>query len=78
MRKRKQGRKLSRSKDQRRALLRSLARELLLRKKIQTTEAKAKEVARFAQKGHTVRARVIKLGRRKSDAAPMAIVELLS
>ena len=50
MRKRKKGRKLSRKKGQRKALLRSLARELFLREKIKTTEAKAKEVAGFAEK----------------------------
>lgn len=55
MRKRKKGRKLSRKRDQRRALLKSLARELFLREKIITTEAKAKElrsfVERFVEKG---------------------------
>jgi len=50
MRKRKKGRKLSRKKDQRRALLRSLANSLFLKEKIETTEAKAKELAVFAQK----------------------------
>ena len=50
MRKRKQGRKLSREKGQRKALLKSLARALFLRERIKTTEAKAKEVSIFAQK----------------------------
>ena len=50
MRKRKKGRKLNRKKGQRKALLISLARELFLREKIKTTEAKAKEVAGFAEK----------------------------
>jgi large subunit ribosomal protein L17 len=50
MRKRKKGRKLSRKRDQRKALLRSLARELFLKEKIKTTEAKAKEVSGFAEK----------------------------
>ncbi len=50
MRKRKKGRKLSREKGQRKALLRSLARELFLRERIKTTEAKAKEVSSFAEK----------------------------
>ncbi len=50
MRKRKKGRKLNREKDQRRALLRTLASALFLREKIKTTEAKAKEVAGFAEK----------------------------
>jgi large subunit ribosomal protein L17 len=50
MRKRKKGRKLNRKSAQRKALLRSLARELFLREKIKTTLAKAKEVSVFAQK----------------------------
>ncbi len=43
-------RKLSRESGQRRALLRSLARELVIREKIQTTEAKAKELRPFVEK----------------------------
>ncbi len=50
MKKRKKGRKLNRESSQRKALLRSLARELFLRGKIKTTLAKAKEVSVFAQK----------------------------
>ena len=50
MRKLKQGRKLSREKDQRKALLKSLARAIFIHKKIKTTEAKAKEVSMFAEK----------------------------
>ena len=49
MRKRKAGRKLSRKKDQRKALLRALISALILRGKIKTTEAKAKEIARFCE-----------------------------
>ena len=115
MKKRKKGRKLKRKSDQRKALLKSLARELFLKERIKTTEAKAKEVSGFAEKqitkakannlsarrllakkfspkvvkklvneiapkykerkgGYT---RVIKLGPRKSDAARMAIIELV-
>lgn len=50
MRKLKQGRKLSRKRNQRKALLKSLASAIFLHKKIKTTEAKAKEVSRFVEK----------------------------
>jgi len=50
MRKRKKGRKLSLKKDQRKALLRSLAEALFMKEKIKTTVAKAKEVSIFAEK----------------------------
>lgn len=54
MRKRKKNRKLSRKRDQRKALLKSLLRELFLKEKIKTTLAKAKEVARLAEKEITL------------------------
>lgn len=50
MKKRKQGRKLSRKRDQRKALLKSLAANLILKERIKTTEAKAKEVSGFIEK----------------------------
>ncbi|MCK4473870.1 50S ribosomal protein L17 [Candidatus Parcubacteria bacterium] len=50
MRKRKKGRKLSRERNQRIALLKTLASALFLKEKIKTTEAKAKEVSGFAAK----------------------------
>jgi len=50
MQKRKKGRKLSRKRDQRKALLKSLANSLLLKEKIETTEAKSKEVSRFVER----------------------------
>lgn len=50
MQKRKKGRKLSRKKDQRNALLRSLCESLFLKEKIKTTQAKAKETAIMAEK----------------------------
>ena len=110
------GKKLSRPKDQRVALLRSLASELLRHERIVTTEAKATETKRMVEKlithgkigslhhrrlaaaelpskevikklfddlatryatrsgGYT---RIIKLGPRRGDAAPMALIELV-
>lgn len=50
MRHRKKGRKLGRDKDQREALLINLIKSLLFYEEITTTEAKAKEMARWAEK----------------------------
>ena len=50
MRHRIAGRKLSRPNNQRLALLRSLVSELVRHERITTTEAKAKEAGRFAEK----------------------------
>jgi len=58
MRKLKQGRKLSRKRNQRKALLKSLASAIFLHKKIKTTEAKAKEVSR-AKKGDLSSRRIL-------------------
>jgi large subunit ribosomal protein L17 len=50
MNKRKRGRKLSRQTDQRRALLRILATHLILKERIKTTKAKAKEAGAFVER----------------------------
>lgn len=50
MRKRKKGRKFNRERDQRKALLRSLLTNLFLNERIKTTESRAKEISRLADK----------------------------
>ncbi len=50
MRKKKQGRKFSRKRDQRKALMKGLVAELFLHERIKTIEARAKEARRFAEK----------------------------
>lgn len=115
MRHHNQNRKFGRPKDQRNALMRSLAVALATHEKVTTTEAKAKELRPFFEKlitraakgdlysrrmlatrlgsekyakklceeiaprykdragGYT---RITKLNPRKSDASPMAVIEL--
>lgn len=53
MRKRRKGKKLSRKRDQRRALFKALASALFLNEKIKTTEAKAKEIRPMIEKSIT-------------------------
>jgi large subunit ribosomal protein L17 len=50
MRKQKKGRKFHRKTGQRKALLKGLARALVLKGRIETTEAKAKELSSFVEK----------------------------
>jgi len=109
------GKKFGRTKDQRKAFMKSLAVNLIMRGKMKTTEARAKEMrglverliaktkagdltaVRYAHSyldkksvaklvkeiaprykeragGYT---RILKLGRRTSDTAPMVIIELV-
>ena len=50
MKKKKQARKFSRERDQRKALLRNLISQLYLHGKIKTTLARAKEIKRISEK----------------------------
>jgi large subunit ribosomal protein L17 len=114
MRHLKTGRKLNRTAAHRRALLRNLLKALIQREQIQTTDAKAKELRRWADrivtlgKKNTLHARrlayaqlgsrvlvsrlfddiaprfenraggytrIIKLGPRRGDAAPLSLIE---
>ncbi|UCD37762.1 MAG: 50S ribosomal protein L17, partial [Fidelibacterota bacterium] len=49
MRHLKRGRKLNRTASHRKALMRNLASELIIHKRIQTTDAKAKELRGFVE-----------------------------
>lgn len=54
MKKKIKGRELSRKRNQRRALLKTLAASLILKEKIATTRAKAKEVVPVVEKAITL------------------------
>ena len=116
MRHLKTGRKLNRSASHRHALLRNMATSLLRHDRITTTDAKAKELRRWAdwlitlgkdgslharrqalafvqdkavvarlfnelgprfQERHGGYTRIVKVGRRRGDAAPLSIIELM-
>lgn len=53
MNKQKQGRKFHRERDQRKALIKSLMREVFVKEKIKTNQAKAKEIRRFVERAIT-------------------------
>ena len=70
MRHHKAGRKLGRSAPHRAALYRNLVRELLARDRIQTTDEKAKEIRRFAD-------RMVTLGKHGTLAARRRAIAFL-
>jgi large subunit ribosomal protein L17 len=116
MRHGKRGRKLGRTKSHRKAMLANMSANLFRHKQIKTTDAKAKETRKIAERlitlgkkgdlnarrkaarilptkedvnilfhdiapqyeerngGYT---RIVKIGRRNNDAAPMSIIELV-
>ena len=71
MQKQKRGRQLSRKTDQRRALLKILAGNLILKERIKTTKAKAKETATFVEK-------IITRAKKQNLASRRILVSLLS
>jgi large subunit ribosomal protein L17 len=83
MRHRNAGRKLQRTSSHRAALFRNMAAALIKHEQITTTVAKAKELRPYTEKLITLAKkgglsnRVIKAGIRASDAAPIAIIELV-
>ncbi len=69
MSQRNKARAFNRPTNQRRALLRSLARSLILHERISTTEAKAKELRPFVERLVTYGKRGTVASRRLADAA---------
>ena len=70
MRHHKAGRKLNRSSSHRTALYRNLVRELLSRDRIETTDEKAKEIRRYAE-------RMVTLGKQGTLAARRRAIAFL-
>lgn len=76
-------RKFGRKKNQRQALMKSLARSLVLKRKIKTTEAKAKELRPYTEKlitlgkKETLAARRLLISRVGDDAAKKIAVTLV-
>jgi len=78
MNKRKKGKKFGRERDQRKALLRSLANNFFLNERIKTTESRAKEVSRLIEK-YITKAKKVDLGTRKillKDLSPRTVKKL--
>ncbi len=65
-------RQLNRSSEHRRAMFRNMATSLFLHERIQTTEAKAKELRRYAEKLITLGKRYASFGDGASDAGVAA------
>jgi len=61
-----------------RLILGTLAEQLFEHGKITTTEAKAKRLRPLAEKLITLYTRITKIGPRKGDNAPMAVIEVLT
>jgi len=78
MRKMKKGRKFNREKNQRKAFLNSLANNFFLKEKIKTTEARAKELSRIADK-YITKAKKIDLASRRDllkELSPKVVKKL--
>jgi len=78
MKKRKKGRKFNRETSQRKALLVGLASNLFLKEKIKTTQAKAKELAGFAEK-YITKAKKMNLANKRSllrNLSPKVVAKL--
>lgn len=79
MRHLKKGRKFGRTRDQRRAFLRNLAGQFIVRERITTAEAKAKELAPLVEKLITVAKRNTAASRRALESLlPPEAVEKLN
>jgi large subunit ribosomal protein L17 len=79
MRKLKKGRILSRKTGQRKALLKNLSYQLIMKEKIKTTEAKAKELSVFVEKQIT-KGKVDSVNSRRSLAryfTPKAVKKII-
>ena len=75
--------KFGRSKEHRKALMQSLVTNLILVESIKTTLPKAKQARKDAEKMVTLArkggyTRILKLGARKGDAAPMCLLQWVS
>ncbi len=78
MKKKTKGRKFNRTRDQRKAFLTSLISNLLLKERIKTTEARAKEISRLAEK-YITKAKKIDLNKRRkmiADLSPKVVKKL--